>query len=324
MEYPMNLHNEKSSFTAAIQAASDRLGILPVFIEKDYWITLVLKRLSESKFNDSVVFKGGTSLSKGHKLINRFSDDIDIAVINVPDMSCNKVKNLIRDVEKYISADLAEITDSPYASKGSRFRKSIFTYPKTGDSRFYQEVSDKLSIEINSFANPYPYEKREINSLISTSLALNNQTDLIKKYELMPFAINVLHTNQTLLEKLVSLFRSSFEKDPVAGISGKIRHFYDLFYLLSDKDCKALIDSEDFSAQFNDVWSRDQVTFDEPEGWQDKSVSESPLFLIFPELWDALRSTYNKELFALAFAEIPEERKVADAFMYIINKISKA
>ena len=56
----MNLHNDKESFKAALQASSDRLGILPVFIEKDYWITLVLKRLSESKFNDSVVFKGGT------------------------------------------------------------------------------------------------------------------------------------------------------------------------------------------------------------------------------------------------------------------------
>ncbi|MBL7137254.1 MAG: nucleotidyl transferase AbiEii/AbiGii toxin family protein [Bacteroidales bacterium] len=317
----MNLHNDKQSFTAAIQAASDTLGILPVFIEKDYWITLVLKRLSESKFNESVVFKGGTSLAKGHKLINRFSEDIDIAVIDVPDMSGNKVKNLIRDVGKYISVDLEESADSPLASKGSRYRKSVFTYPKTGDSRFYQDVSDKLIIEINSFANPFPYEMREIDSLIGTSLALNNQNELIRKYELMPFAINILHKNQTLLEKLVSLFRSSFEKDPAAGLSGKIRHFYDLFYLMDDKDCRAFIDSEDFCTQFHNVWSHDQVAFNEPEGWQDQSVSEAPLFLKFPELWDAIRGTYNKELSALAFAEIPEERKVADAVMYIINKL---
>ena len=53
----MNLHNDKTSFSAAIQATADKLQIFPVFIEKDYWITLLLKRLSESKFNDGVVFK---------------------------------------------------------------------------------------------------------------------------------------------------------------------------------------------------------------------------------------------------------------------------
>ena len=318
----MTLHSDKESFKAAIQASSDRLGILPVFIEKDYWITLVLKRLSESKFKDSVVFKGGTSLSKGYKLINRFSEDIDIAVIDVPDMSGNRVKNLIRDVEKDISADITEITDSLLASKGSRFRKSVFTYPKTGDTRFYQGVSDKLIIEINSFANPYPYEEREISSLICTFLAINNQRKLITKYGLMPFTINVLHKNQTLLEKLVSLFRSSFEQDPVAGISNKIRHFYDLFFLQADMECKTFIDSEEFIAQFNDVWDHDQASFSEPVGWQGKSVSDSPLFLNYPELWNVLRGTYIEELSALAFTEIPSEEKVAEAFMHFITRLS--
>ena len=69
----MNLHTYSEAFQNAIQAVSNNLNIAPEFIEKDYWISLVLKRLSESKYVDSVVFKGGTSLSKGHKLINRFS-----------------------------------------------------------------------------------------------------------------------------------------------------------------------------------------------------------------------------------------------------------
>lgn len=71
-------------------------------------------------------------------------------------MTGNQVKILIRDVEKDVAADLSEIADSPLTSKGSRFRKSVYAYPKTGDTRFYQGVSDKLIIEINSFANSYP------------------------------------------------------------------------------------------------------------------------------------------------------------------------
>lgn len=65
----MNLHQDKIHFAAAILATSDKLKLPPVFIEKDYWITLVLKRLSQSKYNEKVVFKGGTSLSKGFRLI---------------------------------------------------------------------------------------------------------------------------------------------------------------------------------------------------------------------------------------------------------------
>ncbi|HNW70027.1 MAG TPA: nucleotidyl transferase AbiEii/AbiGii toxin family protein [Bacteroidales bacterium] len=317
----MILHKDMASFTAAIQTASERLKIPPVFVEKDYWITWVLKRLSQSKFNDNVVFKGGTSLSKAYKLIDRFSEDIDIAVLNVPGLSGNQVKNLIRDVEKDISVDLSEIHEHLGTSKGSRFRKSYYTYPKTGDNRFYQGVSNKLIIEINSFANPIPFEQREIFSLIGTSLSMNNQNSLIEKYELMPFTVNVLEKNQTLLEKLVSLFRVSFEADVVSGISGKIRHFYDLFYLLNDNNCKAFVDSRDFPVQFSDVWNHDQEAFDEPHSWKNKSVLESPLFLQFPDFWEAVKPTYKRELSALAYTEIPSENKIAEAFIYIMKKL---
>ncbi len=88
----MNLHKDNQAFINAIQAAIDSLNILPAFIEKDYWITIALKRLSESPFRENVVFKGGTSSSKGYKLISRFSEDIDIAVIDSESYKGNQLK----------------------------------------------------------------------------------------------------------------------------------------------------------------------------------------------------------------------------------------
>ena len=108
MENTIKLYTNKEAFSNAILVTSDSTNIAPDFIEKDYWISMVLKRLSESKYVDSVVFKGGTSLSKGHKLINRFSEDVDVAVILTPDTSGNKIKTLIRTVEKEIATDLTE------------------------------------------------------------------------------------------------------------------------------------------------------------------------------------------------------------------------
>lgn len=87
---------------------------------------MVLKRLSESKYVDSVVFKGGTSLSKAYKLINRFSEDVDLAVIDMSRMTGNQLKTLIRTVEKEIAIDLEETFVEGVTSKGSRFRKAVY------------------------------------------------------------------------------------------------------------------------------------------------------------------------------------------------------
>ena len=322
MEDPMNLHHDKNSFAAAIQATSDRLNIPPVFIEKDYWLTLVLKRLAESEYSASVVFKGGTSLSKGFRLIDRFSEDIDIAVINVSGRTGNQVRTLIREVEKNISVDLAEITDSAITSKGSRFRKSVYTYPTATDTRILPGISNKLIIEINSFANPLPYESKYIESLITEALLLNNQPQLIEKYDLHPFPINILNKCQTLLEKLVSLFRPSFEQSAITGLKGKIRHFYDLYFLFQDPDAKRFIDSKDFSIQFQEVWAHDQLAFEEPEGWNGQSALKSPLFVQWPALWGSLEGTYQKELSVLAYSKIPDPASISRALSYLFEKLS--
>ena len=98
MEY---LHNNKELFSDIIIAASDTLNIAPAIIEKDYYVTLLLKKITE-KCPD-IIFKGGTSLSKCFKLINRFSEDIDIG------LNCDKategkrkrLKAFIKNIKKY-------------------------------------------------------------------------------------------------------------------------------------------------------------------------------------------------------------------------------
>ena len=57
------------------------LGFDPAVVEKDFWVCWVLKRLFESpELSKQLVFKGGTSLAKVHKLIERFSEDIDLVL----------------------------------------------------------------------------------------------------------------------------------------------------------------------------------------------------------------------------------------------------
>lgn len=72
----MNLYDDKELFDQAILQASEKLNINPAIIEKDYYVTLLLRNLVTHEPN--IVFKGGTSLSKCYKLIKRFSEDIDL------------------------------------------------------------------------------------------------------------------------------------------------------------------------------------------------------------------------------------------------------
>ena len=72
------LHNNKDQFQDAIELAYEQTGIMAQAIEKDYYVTMLLHLLSEKM--PYIVFKGGTSLSKCHKVIQRFSEDIDITI----------------------------------------------------------------------------------------------------------------------------------------------------------------------------------------------------------------------------------------------------
>lgn len=72
----MYLHNDKDLFEEILNEANAQTGITRSIIEKDYYVTMILKLLRQSA--PEIVFKGGTSLSKCFHLIDRFSEDIDI------------------------------------------------------------------------------------------------------------------------------------------------------------------------------------------------------------------------------------------------------
>ena len=63
-----------------LNLVSNRTGLPPIAVEKDWWVTLTLFCSFNQKYSEHIVFKGGTSLSKGWNLIERFSEDIDLAI----------------------------------------------------------------------------------------------------------------------------------------------------------------------------------------------------------------------------------------------------
>lgn len=72
----MLLHHEKELFREVVISAAEELGLAIPVVEKDYYVTMLLRELA--KDCPKCVFKGGTSLSKCYHVIDRFSEDIDI------------------------------------------------------------------------------------------------------------------------------------------------------------------------------------------------------------------------------------------------------
>ena len=323
MEDKMILHTDKKLFTDVLLATAEYFSILPTYIEKDYWITHSLSLMSQSDDAGKLVFKGGTSLSKAYHLVNRFSEDIDIAVINSSSFTGNQLKTLIKKVAKEMTDGLQEVPVDGVTSKGSHFYKAVYAYPNVlGQTPKSAVSSGNLLVEINTFANPYPFEAKQIKSFITDFLEQTNNQHLISEYSINPFSINVLDKRRTMIEKLVSLIRFSFSENPSLAITSKIRHFYDLHFLANDAECSKYLQSSDFNADFAELYIHDQQTFNDPAGWQDKEVNQSVLLTDFPLLWNKMRETYRNELSQLAFSAIPDEKDVAQTFLNTINYLN--
>lgn len=318
----MTLHDNRESFGDAIMAASDHFGIREVFVEKDYWVTFILQRLSQSQYRDKVVFKGGTSLSKVFRLIDRFSEDIDLAIIQEEDQSNNKIGKLIKSIQKELTTGFREIVTENTSQK-KNFRKNEYAYDRIPDavSEGSAGMNRNLVLEINSLANPVPNERLLVNSLVGRFLSETGQTELIKKYDMDPFELNVLVPRSTMIEKILSVIRLSYFPDYIDRLKGKVRHFYDIFFLSTSEYGKEYISTKAFKDDFERMYLEDKTKFDNPENWLMSDYKESLVFKSFDEIWEKVKPAYETDLRLLVHGKFPGEKEVAEKFKEVIRNL---
>ncbi len=322
----MNLHDNQKLFADAVLAAAQHLDINPIFVEKDYWITRSLKLMSEADPDGRAIFKGGTSLSKAYFIGSRFSEDIDVAIVNADSLNGSQRKSLIKRLAKSATVGIEEIPTPGVTSKGSSYYKAIYGYPQLSELTVPIEGMPvrpgQIMLEINSFANPYPYVECQIGNFIGEFLKETGNHELVAEYGLEEFSMNVLDKKRTATEKIVSLLRFSLAKDYRQELAKKIRHFYDLYFLMEDPDCNEYFHSTEFSKDLKSLLDHDREIFDKPDDWNKRPVSDSPLFTRLDEIWDKdLSSLYERELSALAYKSIPSAGLVIDGVSSIIEEI---
>lgn len=232
------LHNNRELFEQAVLKTAEYLKIDAGIVEKDYYVTLILKEISLTV--PDLVFKGGTSLSKCHKVINRFSEDIDLTVEYETKPSEGKRRSLKKNIVDTIEKSGLVLANPDEIKSRREFNKYIVDYP----SIFTQAgLKNHLQIETMIKIRAYPNQEMNAASLIYDYFVKEGFSELIDEYELAPFTIKVQSAERTFVDKIFAL-ADYYLADNVTEHS---RHIYDLYKLLDkvqlDEQLKILFEN---------------------------------------------------------------------------------
>lgn len=198
----MHLHHDKEAFEELVIGAANELHIPANVIEKDYFVTLTLKKLS-TKLKD-MVFKGGTSLTKCYQLLDRFSEDIDIsytAESGVPGDA--RKKQLKKAVVSTLESLELTINNLEYTRSRRNYNCYCASYPSIYDNSPF--LKQELVLETYVALLPFPTVTRMVDNYLYRFLKKIDRLDIAEQYDLMPFPITTQAIERTLVDKVFAI-----------------------------------------------------------------------------------------------------------------------
>ena len=316
----MTLHENKTLFNQAIQITAQRMGMLDIYIEKDYWVCYALELIYKSDYKDAVIFKGGTALSKCFDVIERFSEDIDLVLIKSEADVGYQLKKKLKKVSKVLIAPFEEEDINGITNKMGMIRKIAYNYPKTLSGNFGQ-VRDRIILEASWLGSFEPYATRQLATYIYDMMVATNQQELVEQYHMVPFDVLVLDVERTLCEKIMSLVRFSHTKTPIDDLNKKVRHIYDIHQLLQVEDVDAFFNSENFETMLLKVANDDVFSFKNENQWLRIPPQEAILFKEPEQTWTQLVKSYENDFAKLVYGKLPNSKCVLETIKTVSNRL---
>ncbi len=233
-------------------------------IEKDWWVTMALNALFNGSYASHLVFKGGTSLSKCWRLIDRFSEDIDLAIDReflgfagemtkreigkkLRKASCSFIRNDLKaDIERFIldtgidkEQFLLEVTITEESNVDPE--TLYLHYESVLDNSDY--VFNTVKIEIGSRSLMEPSEEVAVKSIIGELLPTADFSD-------KEFKVRAVLPQKTMLEKAFLLHELLQSPNPGKEINRMSRHLYDLERLMDNNYCRNVFND---SGLYNEI-----------------------------------------------------------------------
>lgn len=318
----MKLHTNKDLLYDAILATADYLDMRDIYVEKDYWVTVVLYEIFHSEIADQSVFKGGTALSKCHKLIERFSEDIDMVVLRNERETDNQLKKKIRAISKVVERVIPEIEVEGLTNKMGNIRKTVHQYNKLFEGDFGQ-IREHVVVEATWLGDFQPFSNMEISSYIYDMMKFKGQDELIEQYSMAPFFIQVLDKRRTFCEKIMSLVRFSRSDEAIYDLRNKIRHVYDIHQMLKDEEIQQFFESSRIDNMLIKVGNDDMIGYKNNNDWIPEHPSTAIIFDKPQETWEHLSSTYTGDFKDLVTGELPPEGELIESLNQIAVRLRK-
>ncbi len=311
---------EHPDFAAFLAAAATESELPEAFVEKDYWITEILRTIATT-LGERAIFKGGTSLSKGWDLLDRFSEDIDLFVdptVDPPlanERAINRaMKKLNRDVAAMPGLDFV-----PADSKtiGGRGRIDTFLYRS-----YFPELEGfppTVRLEPGIQSGKQPTTTLEISSIVGSLLSRQGVTDELGVEGLQPFEMTLLHFRRTFVEKLFAVHGKVEQlKESGTPLGRDVRHYADLYVLADRPEVTATLASDEYDEIKADYDEKSRTFFPRnyrPPPGLDFRASDA----LFPpdELRVAIEPGYEEECSRLFFRPHPRFGKVLERFAEI-------
>ena len=232
------------------ESIAHKVGLPAQVVEKDFWVTAILQVIFALPVAGHIVFKGGTSLSKGWKLIERFSEDIDLAVDPVflgaqeGDLTKKQIKKLRKTSSLFVLAKLAPMICEELERQGLQSFITVEAQPNgEGDNTYpeprqiylhYKSVFDKAL----TYLRPDVVLEVSARSLIEPTEPIQIKSILGEHLPIMPLTDSVIYTAipaKTFLEKVFLLHELFSVPGHGMVAERKSRHLYDL-YVMMNKD----------------------------------------------------------------------------------------
>lgn len=237
----MNLHLNKELFRDMIDTLNTRTGVAIDIIEKDYYVSAVLKELSKKQDYLKAYFKGGTAVYKILENMNRFSEDIDLTVKVLSEESNTRNKKRLKESALGYKIDGLELIKGECIdNKGSV--TGVYQYTSVyEDSEIPLQRAGKIQVESTSFTVSEPTEKYYIEPLIY-KLANNKEKKILEEqFDVTKIEIEIIKLERMFIDKIFAVefyyIRNMY--------TDTAKHLYDISVLFNNDRIQKLLNDKD-------------------------------------------------------------------------------
>ncbi|MCF0187572.1 MAG: nucleotidyl transferase AbiEii/AbiGii toxin family protein, partial [Bacteroidaceae bacterium] len=301
-------------------------GIVENAVEKDYWVSMVLRSIFSLPYSYALVFKGGTSLSKGWNLIERFSEDIDLAIDRKflgfgEELNKSQRTKLRKESKKFICNTLAIDIEGKLAEYGILEECKVvvpdtpisdidpvvlFVEYNTVLSQTVSYIPERVKIEISCRSLIEPFEKIAMRSMIEDSYPDDD-------FAMPKVDVPTVLPGRTFLEKTFLLHEEFTRLGGCSHVERLTRHIYDIVRMMDNPFATEAINNQ---MMYNEIVSH-RKAFTAWSGLDYNTHHPQTISFCPPkEIESVLRNDYEQMRYGFIYKDAPE-------FEFLMEKLAE-